>query len=126
MQERSYLLFGEDRWALAQRFVLRVEGVHRENTPDALCLSAWGIDLSSPRTSGHILRIATPSFQLSLLVYGHLKPLQVEPDQVIELPVSFFGSSAATALILREDHESPALLLDPVRLNSRLSAGGVV
>lgn len=120
MQNHDYLLFGEERWALAQRWIVRVEGLDGEETPLPLSLAAWGIDEQLDDACGHVLRLKTPSFQMSLLVYGQLKSLHVDSEQVIELPHQFFAESPATALILRNDHPVPALLLDPARLDVSL------
>lgn len=121
MREHSYLLFGEGRWALAQRWIVRVEGVDGEETPMPVSLSALGFEETQLGTLGHVLRLETPSCQLSLLVYGKLNSLQVKSDQVIELPLQFFSSSPASALILRDDQQMPALLLDPSRLHAHQS-----
>lgn len=120
MQDNDYLLFGEERWALAQRWIVRVEGVNGEETPRPLSLSAWGIEEQAADTSGHILRLETSSSKMSLLVYGRLKSLRVKSEQVIDLPLQFFAASPATALIFRDDHRTPALLLDPARLDVHL------
>jgi hypothetical protein len=116
MHEHSYLLFGDERWAIAHQSIARVEGVTGVNTPDFIDLAAWGIDSQLSDSRGHMLRLETDSFQLSLLVYGRLKSVQVRSDQIIEMPVKFFASSPACALILCEEHHLPALLIDPAKL----------
>ena len=124
MQEHNYLLFGEGRWALDQHYIMRVDSVDEESSAAAVSLDALGIQTPDGEWSGHVLRLETPSFQLSLLVYGQLKSIKVDSQQVIELPLQFFESSPAVALIVRDDHQVPAMLLEPDRLRARLIATG--
>jgi len=124
MHEHTYLLFGKERWAILQHYVMRVEDIDAEQSPAPISLATWGIQMTDVESGGRVLRIKTPTSQWSLLLYGQLKSLTVDAGQVIDLPRSFFGSSPATALILRDDHRAPTLLLDPDRLYSSLIAAG--
>jgi hypothetical protein len=124
MHEHTYLLFGKERWAILQHYIMRVEDIDAKTSSTPLSLASWGIQTPDVESGGRVLRIKTPSSQWSLLLYGQLKSLTVEPRQVIELPRRFFASSPATALILRDDHREPTLLLDPDRLYLSLTTTG--
>ena len=119
MNEQRFLLFGQERWALAQHSVVRVESLEeREGENPPLSLSTWGLDDFKDEIGAHVLRVETPAHELALIVYGQLRPLQVEPKKVVELPQKFFKDSPATALIILAENQLPALLLDPGRLRT--------
>jgi hypothetical protein len=124
MHEHTYLLFGEERWAILQHYIMRVEDIDAGQSSAPLSLAPWGFSTRDREAGQRILRIKTPSSQWSLLLYGQLQTLQVDGAQVIQLPRPFFGSSPATALIVREDDQTPVLLLDPDLLYSSLTATG--